>query len=82
MSAYGIEPQGGKSKAIKEMEAPSDISGLRVLVGLLSYYKKIFLRNDIKAPFINKLLKKEGEQVAMGARGERSTREAKGGIVW
>lgn len=64
------------------MEAPSDIQGLRALVGLLSYYIKLFLHSSITAPPIKKLVKKEGEQVAMGAGGERSTRGAEGGIVW
>ena len=72
VNAYGIRPQMEKTKAIREMATPPDLSSLRALLGLFSYYRKFVPHFSVIAAPLNKLLKKDApwlwggkEQAAM-----------------
>ena len=79
VSAYGIEPQGDKTEAIRGMEAPKDISGLRAVLGLLSYYRKFVPHFSSKAAPLNKLLKKESTW-QWGGEETKALEELKGAL--
>ena len=69
VNAYGIKPQMEKTRAIRDMQTPSDLSSLRALLGLFSYYRKYVPHFSVIAAPLNKLLKKDapwkwGEQEA------------------
>ena len=57
----GLKPDPGKVKKIKEMKAPKDVSSLRSVLGLFSYYRKFVENFSRIAKPMNELLKKDNE---------------------
>ena len=59
ISSDKLEPQQDKLAAVRDLPAPTDISGLRAALGLFSYYRK-FVKNFSSIAFpLNALLKKD-----------------------
>ena len=59
ISAGKLEPQTDKLAAVRDLPAPTDLSGLRAALGLFSYYRK-FVPNFSTIAFpLNSLLKKD-----------------------
>ena len=59
ISAGKLEPQTDKVAAVRDLPAPTDLSGLRAALGLFSYYRK-FVPNFSTIAFpLNALLKKD-----------------------
>ena len=56
---FGIRPQLEKTQAMRDMQTPSDLFGLRALLGLFSYYRKFVLAFSTIAAPLNRLLKKD-----------------------
>ena len=59
VNRFGIRPQMEKTQAIRDMPTPFDLSGLRALLGLFSYYMKFVLGFSTIAAPLNRLLKKD-----------------------
>ena len=59
ISANTLEPQQDKLAAVRDLPAPTDISGLRAALGLFSYYRKFVLHFSSIAFPLNALLKKD-----------------------
>ena len=59
ISAGKLEPQAHKLAAIRDLPAPTDLSGLRAALGLFSYHRK-FVPNFSTIAFpLNALMKKD-----------------------
>ena len=59
ISAGKLEPQTDKLAAVRDLPAPTDLSGLRAALGLFSYYQK-FVPNFSTIAFpLNALMKKD-----------------------
>ena len=56
---FGIRPQLEKTQAIRDMQTPFDLSGLRALLGLFSYSRKFVPALSTIAAPLNRLLKKD-----------------------
>ena len=55
----GLKPEPGKIDKVKELKAPTNVKGVRSILGLYSYYRK-FIKNFSKiAKPLNQLLKKD-----------------------
>ena len=59
ISARKLEPQADKLAAVRDLQAPTNMSGLRAALGLFSYYRK-FVPNFSTIAFpLNALMKKD-----------------------
>ena len=59
ISAGKLEPQTDKLAAVRDLPAPTDLSGLRAALGLFSYYRKFVANFSTIAFPLNSLLKKD-----------------------
>ena len=59
ISAGKLEPQTDKLAAVRDLPAPTDLSGLRAALGLFSYYRKFVASFSTIAFPLNSLLKKD-----------------------
>ena len=59
ISARKLEPQTNKLAAVRDLPAPTDLSGLRAALGLFSYYKKFVANFNTIAFPVDALLKKD-----------------------
>ena len=59
ISAKKLEPQTEKLAAVRDLPAPTDLSGLRAALGLFSYYRKFVANFNTIAFPLNSLLKKD-----------------------
>ena len=59
ISANNLEPQLDKLAAVRDLPAPTDVSGLRAALGLFSYYRKFVPHFSSIAFPLNSLLKKD-----------------------
>ena len=58
-SAGKLEPQTDKVATVRDLPAPTDLSGLRAAVGLFSYYRKLVANFSTISFPLNSLLKKD-----------------------
>ena len=59
ISAGRLEPQLDKLAAVRDLPAPTDLSGLRAALGLFSYYRKFVANFSTIAFPLNALMKKD-----------------------
>ena len=59
ISANKLEPQQDKLAAVRDLPAPTDLSGLRAALGLFSYYRKFVEHFSSIAFPLNSLMKKD-----------------------
>ena len=59
ISAGKLEPKTDKLAAVRDLPAPTDLSGLRAALGLFSYYRKFVANFSTIAFPLNSLLKKD-----------------------
>ena len=59
ISAGRLEPQLNKLAAVRDLPAPTDLSGLRAALGLFSYYRKFVANFSTIAFPLNALMKKD-----------------------
>ena len=59
ISAGGLEPQLDKLATVRDLPAPTDLSGLRAAPGLFSYYRKFVANFSTIAFPLNALMKKD-----------------------
>ena len=57
----GLKPDPEKVKKIRELKTPTDISSLRSVLGLFSYYRKFIENFSRIAKPMNELLKKSSK---------------------
>ena len=55
---FEIRPQLEKTHAMCDIQTPSDLNGLRALLGLFSYYRKLLASPPLWPP-LNRMLKKD-----------------------
>ena len=54
-----LEPQTDNLAAVRDLPAPTDLSGLRAALGLFSYYRKFVANFNTIAFLLNSLLKED-----------------------